>query len=196
MALVRAPYEPEPRGTGDDLRTHTWHIPFKNRFGKNTSKSTKIKHDGKMKNGAPVPPQAVWDFRKAMIEEMESGLEPNRKTETLAMSLDNLLVETIKNEDAWARENGGWPDGKKKPSINLRSNMKHLKAYFKDLTLVEITQRDYEGYRDWRRQGGGAADERFDQARAHRRPVKDCTTKNQLKLVWKLQRKAGIQVSK
>lgn len=103
--------------------------------GKQKSRSTKIEHDGKSRNGTPVPPAAA----KRELRRLENSLDQGRsfETKTLPELLD--LVEKDYEVSGYAS------------LVSLKSRVRHLKDWFGNLRADRIVENDFIEYADFRR---------------------------------------------
>src|SRR5262245_37402136 len=148
------------------LRENTWHLKWYWR-GKPKWRSTKIPHDGKFKNGKPVPPAAA----KRELGRLEYDLDSGRNTErkTIAQLLD--LVE-----DEYQNSNNG--QGYRSKGA-CRSRLKHLREFFYNMPAHQVNEIEFREYAEWRRKA------RQDRDRKWIWPAKDSTIHRELELVMK-----------
>lgn len=116
------------------LRGNTWHLMWRWR-GRLKSKSTKIEHDGKFKDGKPVPSAAA----KRELRKLETGLDQGHTYETKTLA---DLLELVEKE----YEVGGY-----RSKRSLTSRIAHLKEWFGNLRADRINETDFLEYADFRR---------------------------------------------
>ncbi len=122
------------------LRGRTWHVFWRWR-GKWKSQSTKVKHDGRSKDGRPVPPAAA----KRELRRLEDSLSRGRSYETKTLS---QLLEMVESEYKTA----GYA------SIgSLSSRMIHLREFFGSLRADRIEEADFAEYAHHRKPGASNA---------------------------------------
>jgi len=144
------------------LRGDTWHLAWRWR-GQLKTQSTKVRHDGKSKDGKPIPPPEARRALKKLENSLDAG--KNYENQTLKALLD--LVE----QDY---ENNGYD------SRCLKSRLKHLigdKGFFGNMRAQHITKLDLIEYQT-RRKAEGAANK---------------TINNELQMVMKALRMGNIQ---
>src|SRR5215471_181229 len=120
------------------LRGDTWHLMWRWR-GKLKSQSTKVPHDGKSKNGKPVPPV---EARRA-LKKLENSLDQGKSYEN--QTLDQLLK--LVEQDY---ENNGYD------ARCLKSRLDHLRDFFGNMRADQITEKDFIEYTSYRRKQDAA----------------------------------------
>lgn len=118
-----------------DLRGDIWHIMFRVR-GKQKSKSTDVRHDGKFKDGKPVPPPQA----KRELRNLEAALDTGRSVTAPTVSDLLGLVEKA------------YRVAKYRSIPSLKSRIEHLRDYFGNLRGDRVTDNDYLEYADFRQQ--------------------------------------------
>src|SRR5262245_40041550 len=120
------------------LRENTWHLKWYWR-GKPKWRTTKIPHDGKSKNGVPVPPPAA----KRELARLEYDLDRGRNTErkTVAQLLDICESEyTEANKGAGVRS-----------LASCKSRLYHLREFFYNIRAEQVDDFTLREYASWRR---------------------------------------------
>jgi integrase len=121
------------------LREDTWHLYWRFR-GRQRSRSTKIKHNGKFKNGKAVPPVEVIRALHRLEMELEAGRDA--RSETVTQLLDRVSEQYATN---------GFR------SVDaLRSRRKHLEDVFGNLRAEHIAKADILDYQARRKKQGAA----------------------------------------
>lgn len=107
--------------------------------GRQKSRSTKVRHDGKFRNGAPIPPAAA----KRELRRLEHSLDRGQSydTKTLSQLLD--LVEKDYEVSCFAS------------AASLNSRIAHLKDWFGNIRADRITDNDFLEYADFRKKPVG-----------------------------------------
>jgi integrase len=121
------------------LRGNTWHLMWRWR-GRQKSRSTKVPHDGKFRNGDPVPPAAA----KRELRKLETGLDQGHTYET--KSLSNLLDLVTKEYEI-----SGY-----RSQASLKSRLAHLREWFGNLRADRINETDFLEYADFRQKADAA----------------------------------------
>lgn len=121
------------------LRGNVWYLEWRWR-GKQKFRTTKIQHDGKTKQGRPVPPAAA----KRELRRLENSLDQGRSYDTKTLS--ELLDLAEKDYEVAER----------KSIASLRSRLEHLRLWFGNLRADRIDERDFLDYADSRKKQGAA----------------------------------------
>lgn len=117
-----------------ELRGKVWHLLWRWR-GRQKSRTTKISHDGKFKNGIPVPPVAV----KRELRKLENSLDQGRNYETKTLS---QLLDLVEKDYAVS----GF-----KSFASLKSRLEHIRDWFGNLRADRIENTDFTEYADFRK---------------------------------------------
>lgn len=121
------------------LRGNTWHLLWRWR-GKLKSRSTKILHDGKFRDGKPIPPTAA----KRELRKLENSLDQGRSYETKTLT---QLLDLVQKD----YEVSGFDS---LPS--LKSRLVHIREWFGNLRADRINDTDLLEYADFRRKQSAA----------------------------------------
>lgn len=119
------------------LRGRVWHLAWRFR-GKLKFQSTKVRHDGKSRNGKPQPPAAA----KRELRSLEMLLDRGQTYEKATLS---RLLELVEKD----YEISGF-----KSSASLKSRVKHLRDWFGNLRADRITETDFTEYAEFRQKAG------------------------------------------
>lgn len=117
-----------------------WYVIWNFR-GKKKFQSTKIRHDGHMKNGEPVPPAEARRALRQLENALEEGRNPQRKR------LEDLL-QMVEKEYA-VKGN--------KSVASLNSRLKRIRFHFGNIWAHQITELDFLDYAAWRQRTEKAA---------------------------------------
>lgn len=116
------------------LRGNTWHLMWRWR-GRQKSKTTKVEHDGRFRDGEPIPPTAA----KRELRRLETQLDQGHSFETKSLS---ELLDLVKKEYDVA----GYASA---PS--LPSRIQHLRDWFGNLRADRINENDFLEYAEFRK---------------------------------------------
>lgn len=127
-----------PRVASLTLRGDVWHLLWRWR-GKLKSKSTKLKHDGRVRNGKPVPTAEA----KRELRKLENSLEQGRSYSTKTLS---DLLELVEKEYAVA----GY-----RSAPSLKSRLEHIREWFGNLRADQVNETDFLEYQEFRKRPKG-----------------------------------------
>src|SRR5262245_4928344 len=111
------------------LRGDTWHLMWRWR-GQLKSQSTKVQHDGKSKNGKPIPPP---DARR-QLKKLENSLDQGKSYDSQTL---NELLDLVEKD---------YEVHHYRSAPSLHSRLDHIKEWFGNIRADRITDNDFLEY--------------------------------------------------
>lgn len=122
------------------LRGNIWYLEWRWR-GRQKFQTTKIQHDGKYKNGKPVPPANA----KRELRRLENSLDQGRSYDTKTLS---ELLDLVEKD---------YETSEYKSIKSLKSRLEHIREWFGNLRADQINDIDFIEYADHRKKKSQAA---------------------------------------